>query len=87
MIYMAHVIACAFCFVGRIERAAGGATWIDANEFAQLFSVEIYLRGFYWTVYSICTVGYGDVAVVTDYERLFAMCVMVTATHSLCDVM
>lgn len=38
---------------------------------------DLYVLSFYWTIQTITTVGYGDVATVNTYERIFASVVMI----------
>lgn len=82
--YMAHVTCCALCLIGRSEQARGGDNWIDVNDFANLPALSIYLRGYFWAIYTIVTVGFGSVAIATSAERVFAMSVMIVGAI-MCD--
>ncbi len=86
-----HCTSCIFTWVGYTElwlffqshdildetdRAA--TSWIVANDFDRqgLVPKQIYLRGFYWSAYTIITVGYGSISMATNAERIVAMCCM-----------
>ena len=43
-----------------------------------------YLTSFYWALYTISTTGYGNITLVTDQEKLFAMVAMIIGAI-LCD--
>lgn len=60
------------------------SSWVARNGLGGMSAFRVYLRGVYWSMYSIVTVGYGDIKLATDSERLFAMFVM-TAGAIICD--
>lgn len=93
--YFGHVACCVFCYIGvfHLRNDAGvsdissmpsSVSWIVANELVNESPIQIYLMGFLWTMYSLSTVGYGTIQVVTDNERVFAILVMVCGVV-LCD--
>lgn len=77
VLYIAHVAGCLFCTVGRLELQSGRESWLSANDWDSGADVSIYLRSYYWALYTLTTVGYGSVAVPTNTERLFAIGVMI----------
>jgi len=86
-LYVAHVIACAYCFLGVQEmyissaRNNGGkSSWIEANDLQNHSSIEIYLQSYYWALYSLSSVGYGNIAVASNTERVFAILVMIVGS-------
>ena len=79
-IYLAHVIACAYCCLGvqEMEMTTGSSSsWIEANDLQNDSSFEIYLQSYYWAFYSLSSVGYGNIAVDSNAERVFAVVVMI----------
>jgi hypothetical protein len=82
--YLAHVTCCIMCFIGLSEMALGGDNWIDANEFSDLPALSIYLRAYFWAIYTIVTVGFGSISIVTSAEKIFAMSVMIVGAI-MCD--
>jgi len=87
-----HVVAGMFVWLGHYELwtyiAESGdladlsrlqqVSWITANAFGrmQLLPSEIYLRGYFWSAYTVITVGYGSIQLATNKERLMAVCAM-----------
>lgn len=43
----------------------------------EMISSDQYLTSIYWTVTTITTVGYGDVSISTNLERVFCIALMV----------
>ena len=77
VLYIAHLSGCFFCVIGRIETEIGAASWLTENSFDSGTSFSIYLRSYYWAMYTLTTVGYGSLSVPTVPERLFAIVVMI----------
>ena len=82
--YLAHVMSCVLCLIGLSEKARGEDNWITANEYTHLPSLAIYLRAYFWAIYTIVTVGFGSISIVTSTEKLFAMSVMIVGAI-MCD--
>ena len=82
--YLAHVTCCAMCLIGVGARARGEENWIEANDYDHLSSLSIYLRAYFWAIYTIVTVGFGSVSVVSSTEKVFAMSVMILGAI-MCD--
>jgi hypothetical protein len=82
--YLAHVTACVLCLIGLGELSRGEDNWIEANEYSELSSMSVYLRAYFFAIYTIVTVGFGSIAVVTSLERVFAMSVMIVGAI-MCD--
>jgi CRP-like cAMP-binding protein len=72
VIYLCHVCSCIFYLIGVID----DTSWIYSNDLANAGDFRIYLTSFYWSCYTIVTVGYGSVSLNTDVERLFAISIM-----------
>ena len=63
---------------------AGASSWVQLNGLGDMTPFQIYLRGTYWAFYTIVTVGYGNIRLASNNERLFAMLTM-TAGAIICD--
>ncbi len=59
-------------------------TWIIADEMEEEPMGRRYLRSFYWSLYTITTIGYGSVPIVTIGERVLAMFAMAVGAV-ICD--
>jgi hypothetical protein len=68
--------------MGNIEEKQ--ETWIDADEMQEESTGRRYLRSFYWSLYTITTIGYGSVPIVTIRERVLAMVAMAVGAV-ICD--
>lgn len=86
-LYVAHVLACVYCFLGFQEMKMTSArndgamsSWIEANDLQNRPSFEIYLQSYYWALYSLSSVGYGNIAVASNTERVFAILVMIVGS-------
>jgi CRP-like cAMP-binding protein len=79
--YFGHIASCILCFIGKISTEY---SWLDANNFRNMSAMKIYLRGYLWAMYTIITVGYGSIQLVTNIERIFAVCIMLSGAI-LCD--
>ncbi len=53
-------------------------SWIWSNDVDLLWysAGQVYLRAYYWGAYTVITVGYGSISLVTNMERIFAMAAM-----------
>jgi len=85
IVFLAHWFACTFHFIGN-PRSTGRAisSWVLEDDLIDEKMSVRYLRSFYWALYTVSTIGYGSVPVVTIGERLFAMLVMVVGAV-ICD--
>jgi CRP-like cAMP-binding protein len=80
LLYVAHLAGCVFCYIGRQENAAGTESWIAVNELQEGADGSIYLRAYYWALYTLTTVGYGSLTVPTNCEKMFAVGVMLAGS-------
>jgi hypothetical protein len=80
MTYVTHINACIFCFIGIAEIRSGSLSWIEQNNLNFNCASRLYIIGFYWALYSICTVGYGNIAIISNIERMFAIFVMLVGS-------
>jgi len=76
IIYLAHVLACAWFLVADLSGRDGAPTWLStyddgvAGEAATPVQIK-YLYSIYWALTTLTTVGYGDITPANDTERLF----------------
>jgi voltage-gated potassium channel len=83
ILVLAHLLGCSFHFVGE-QGAEFDDAWITVDEMQHESMGRRYLRSFYWALYTITTIGYGSVPVVTIRERVFAMLAMAVGAV-ICD--
>ena len=63
-----HLLAC-FLYFGANFNADNTNNWVFQYGIQDLTLEEKYLASLYWTVTSLCTVGYGDIKPASDIER------------------
>ena len=79
--YIGHITACMFCVIGMHNT---GFTWIHDNGLQGATNFMIYMHAYLFAIYTIVTVGYGNISLANDTERVFAIGVM-TFGAILCD--
>jgi len=70
--FFLHINACAFSFVSQGQDA--GQSWADEIVFYKWTSE--YINALYWATTTCTTVGYGDIAPVSDSEKAFGIASM-----------
>lgn len=88
ILFLCHWFSCIFHLVGS-QNLVGSQknlyqTWIIADEMQADSMGRRYLRSFYWSLYTITTIGYGSVPIVTIQERVLAMVAMAVGAV-ICD--
>ncbi|KAL4427055.1 hypothetical protein ABPG74_021162 [Tetrahymena malaccensis] len=83
----AHLTGCCFYALANYEIELGlSSTWIDKdrmnfesyeNSINSVF--QGYIASFYWSIITMCTVGYGDIVPTTFRERIFVVFVCMLA--------
>lgn len=74
ILFLCHWCCCIYHLIGDDENSQ--LTWIVSDNMQDEDPGKRYLRSFYWAMYTITTIGYGSVPVVTIPERVFAMMTM-----------
>lgn len=82
ILFLCHWFSCVFHLMGRQEETYD--TWIIADEMQGESMGRRYLRSFYWSLYTVTTIGYGSVPIVTIHERVLAMVAMAVGAV-ICD--
>ena len=82
IIFLCHWVASMFHLIG--DSAPNETNWMAMDGIAGADLELKYLRCFYWALYTISTIGYGSIKVVTVGERVFAMAAMVVGAV-ICD--
>ena len=75
-VYITHVLACGWYYVGTIPSTIGGAVvpgWV-ASIRANASDGHVYLNAFHSVNPKLSDVGYGNSTAVTDAEVLFSIC-------------
>lgn len=81
MLLVNHWVGCTWYQLGRIE-AGRSAGWLFEDGLVDAPRRTGYIRSVYWSLTTITTVGYGDIAPRTDSERVFAMFMMLVGVAS-----
>jgi hypothetical protein len=88
-VVIGHWAACLFIYLGKWQLAHADAGWLNAQsglfpwvvvtclQFAD--TTRLYTAAFYWTLTTMFTVGYGDVAPSTNSERCYTMALELVA--------
>lgn len=74
LLYVVHLSACGWIYLALTEESFGLTSWRIANNLSD--NVMTYFTAYYWAIYTVTTVGYGNISVVTDSERIYALMVM-----------
>lgn len=81
--YFGHVVCCVFCWIG-VKEIGVAKSWMDENGVTNSDDFSKYLTAYLWAMYTIVTVGYGSVVIVTSGERTLAIVAMISGAI-LCD--
>lgn len=72
---MCHFVGCMWIFVGRTvpDVELGETGWIEAGEYTELTTPQLYLTSFYFAMTTLTTVGYGDISGSNTTERIICI--------------
>jgi hypothetical protein len=76
-----HIAACLWIFIGRFDDQSK-LNWIYIKSQADEPDSELYVTSFYFTVTTILTVGYGDIAAYSMIERIYCVILMLIGVFS-----
>ena len=71
-----HILSCLWYLVTQLTDLP--ETWVTRQNLQDATVSELYVAAFYWTVMTLTTVGYGDIAPASTSERLLATAVMLS---------
>ncbi|EGR30987.1 hypothetical protein IMG5_120030 [Ichthyophthirius multifiliis] len=80
ILYMGHICGCFWNQIAMAERAAG---YSDDQLWIQVFKpywLDRYIDSMYWSVVTMCTLGYGDITPKTRFEKMYVMAVVLVST-------
>jgi hypothetical protein len=80
VLLMCHWFACIYRSLGDLDYDS----WLFEDGSVDESNMFLYFRSFYWSLYTVTTIGYGSIPVVTNVERVFSMLVMATGAV-ICD--
>lgn len=78
LIIVTHLLACIVHGIGLSEE--NGTSWLIVFGFREQPIFRRYIVSAYWTVTTMITVGYGDITPTNDFERMYAIFSMFTAS-------
>lgn len=70
-----HFCSCMFAYISKVQNNYHEA-WIGRLGFQDSTTSDLYIISLYWTLTTITTVGYGDIAAGTTPEKIFNLFVM-----------
>lgn len=79
IILVAHWIACIFYMIANLQPDEV-VTWIESRQLNDASIPEKYIAAIYWSILTMTTVGYGDIAPVSLLERMYAVLAMILAS-------
>lgn len=76
---IAHLVACVWhgLVVLNEQDSNKERHWVKTNQLTEVSTSRVYLISLYWAFTTMTTVGYGDITVVTNNEKAFAIVVMI----------
>lgn len=78
---LCHAASCLWYLIDKLEGIPVDG-WVVTNGYENESPESLYLIGFYFTITTITTVGYGDVSAGTFSERIFCICLMIIGVIS-----
>ncbi|CAK61699.1 unnamed protein product (macronuclear) [Paramecium tetraurelia] len=87
LFYFLHIFACFWFWIGSYSLQSGGNSWVSISQVQDLDWNLQYLEAFYFSTVTMFTVGYGDVAPVSNLEKatsvLFIMITSIQLPYSI----
>ena len=71
-----HFCSCVFIYLGKVFQPG----WIVVQNIQDNDFIYIYVAAIYYLMTTLTTVGYGDIAVITTYERFYQIILLIVGT-------
>jgi hypothetical protein len=78
--FAAHWMACFFYAAAYSASFNAPATWISDSKLEDTTVAEKYVNALYWTIYTMATVGYGDIRPQSTLEREISIIIMLISS-------
>lgn len=84
---MCHIVTCLWIMFPLLEKGTSDrddleGSWLEPYHDMNYDNDDLYATGFYWTITTITTVGYGDISGVTPSEKIFCTIIMFLGVSS-----
>ena len=80
IIYVGHFFACTWIYMAKVEMSLGiGNSWIQSFHYVDERWESQYITSLYFAVYTMVTVGYGDIYPCNFLERTLSVILMILA--------
>lgn len=73
IVFIAHMLACAWVFIGEHGSNNLENNWLKVNSLEQSEWYVKYMYGYYWALMTVMTVGYGDITPKNVWETFFVL--------------
>ena len=68
-IILNHILSCIYCFIGRFNYP----NWITTHKLQDLNYISIYLAATYFNLYTIYSIGYGNIVPISIHEKVYTI--------------
>ena len=68
-IILNHILSCTHCFIGRFNYP----NWITSHKLQDLNYISIYLAATYFNLYTIYSIGYGNIVPISIHEKVYTI--------------
>ena len=76
ILFLVHVGACVWFFIGKVVNSDSHENWIDLSGFEDEQTLDKYVVSFYFVIQTVTTVGYGDIPTKIYNERIYRIIVI-----------